>query len=79
MVVVGEVGKMVMTMVLTERMVRAVSGLVVGVMVEGAGGESYLQQSWKLLSGLPSDSDLMWTISHTAVPSPSAWKIHLWD
>ncbi len=35
---------------------------------------SYLQQMWKVLSGLPSDSDLMWTISHIADPSESEMK-----
>ncbi len=35
---------------------------------------SYLQQMWKVLSGLPSDSDLMWTISHIADPSESETK-----
>lgn len=31
----------------------------------------YLQHNWKVLSGLPSDSDLVWTISQTAVTSES--------
>lgn len=30
-----------------------------------------LQQSWNTLSGLPSDSDFTWMISHTAALSPS--------
>lgn len=33
--------------------------------------EAHLQHSWKVLSGRPSDSDFVWTISHTEEPSPS--------
>lgn len=33
--------------------------------------KAHLQHSWKVLSGRPSDSDLVWTISHTEEPSPS--------
>lgn len=33
---------------------------------------TYLQHSWKILSGRPSDSDLAWMSSHTAIPSESA-------
>lgn len=35
---------------------------------------TYLQQSWNDLSGRPSDSDLAWMISHTAIPSESERK-----
>lgn len=33
--------------------------------------QAHLQHKWKTLSGLPSDSDLTWTISHTAFASAS--------
>lgn len=33
--------------------------------------QAHLQQRWKTLSGLPSDSDFTWTISHTAFASAS--------
>lgn len=33
--------------------------------------KTHLQHNWKVLSGLPSDSDLVCTISHTEVPSES--------
>lgn len=33
--------------------------------------QAHLQHRWKTLSGLPSDSDFTWTISHTAFASAS--------
>lgn len=33
--------------------------------------EPHLQHRWNVLSGLPSDSDFVWTISHIAELSPS--------
>lgn len=33
--------------------------------------DPYLQHSWNVLSGRPSDSDFVWTISHTAEVSQS--------
>lgn len=41
--------------------------------------DPHLQHSWNVLSGLPSDSDFVWTISHTAEPSPSAEEIDTRD
>lgn len=33
--------------------------------------QAHLQHKWKTLSGLPSDSDFTWTISHTVFASAS--------
>lgn len=43
--------------------------------------DPHLQHSWNVLSGLPSDSDFVWTISHIAEPSPSEEEIntHIWS
>lgn len=38
------------------------------------GKPTYLQQRWNVLSGLPSDSDFTWTISHTELVSASRGK-----
>lgn len=46
--------------------------------VPSAGGQCpYLQHSWNVLSGRPSDSDFVWTISHTAEVSQSEGRKQL--
>lgn len=42
-----------------------------------SGENPHLQHRWSVLSGLPSDSDFVWTISHIAEFSPSVEYKHL--